>query len=76
MGTIDFWIDLSGFAPRYFPPETVRYANNLIQDRVLFGTDWPVIPIDRWLSEFEELDIKPAVRPKIMRENAVRLLGL
>lgn len=72
----NFWIDLSGFAPRYFPPETVRYANNLIQDRVLFGTDWPVIPIDRWLDEFEALDIKPQVRTKIMRDNAVRLLRL
>ena len=33
------WIDLSGFAPRYFPDEVVHYANSLIQDRVLFGTD-------------------------------------
>jgi predicted TIM-barrel fold metal-dependent hydrolase len=72
----NFWIDLSGFAPRYFPEEVVRYANSLIQDRVLFGTDWPVIGIDRWLTEFEELPIKPDVRPKILLHNARRLLGL
>lgn len=70
------YIDLSGFAPRYFPDEVVHYANSLIQDRVLFGTDWPVIPIDRWMDEFAELPIKDSVRPKILRDNAVRLLGL
>ena len=70
------YIDLSGFAPRYFPDEVVHYANSLIQDRVLFGTDWPVIPIDRWLREFEELPMKDSVRPKILRENARRLFGL
>ncbi len=72
----NFWIDLSGFAPRYWPAEVVHYANSLIQDRVLFGTDWPVIPIDRWLREFAELDFKPVVEKKIMLENAKRLLNL
>jgi hypothetical protein len=72
----NFWIDLSGFAPRYFPEEVVRYANSVIQDRVLFGTDWPVIGIDRWLTEFEGLDMKPEVRSKILLGNARRLLGL
>lgn len=70
------FIDLSGFAPRYFPDEVVRYANGLLQDRILFGTDWPVIPIDRWTSEFAELPIKDSVRPKIMLDNARRLFGI
>jgi predicted TIM-barrel fold metal-dependent hydrolase len=72
----NFWIDLSGFAPRYFPDEVVHYANSLIQDRVLFGTDWPVIGIDRWMDEFAELPLKDSVRPKILKENARRLLGI
>lgn len=72
----NIWIDLSGFAPRYFPDEVVHYANSLIQDRVLFGSDWPVIGVDRWISEFAELPIKDSVRPKILRENAFRLLDL
>lgn len=70
------WIDLSGWSPRYFPPILVRYANSLLQDRVLFGSDWPAILPDRWLEAFEKLDIKEAVRPKIMKENARRLLGI
>jgi predicted TIM-barrel fold metal-dependent hydrolase len=70
------WIDLSGWLPKYFPPILVRYAKSLLQDRVLFGSDWPVIPPDRWLAEFDKLDIKPEVRPKILKENARRLLKM
>ena len=72
----NLWIDLSGFAPKYFPDEVVHYANTLIQDRVLFGTDWPVIGIDRWLDEFAQLPMKDSVRPKILKENARRLFGI
>jgi predicted TIM-barrel fold metal-dependent hydrolase len=70
------WIDLSGFAPKYFPAEVVHYANSLLQDQVLFGTDWPVVGIDRWMREFDELPIKPEVRSKILLGNARRLLGI
>ncbi len=70
------YIDLSGWSPKYFPPQLVRYANTLLQDRVLFGSDYPVLTPDRWLADFERLDIKPEVRPKILKTNAARLLGL
>jgi predicted TIM-barrel fold metal-dependent hydrolase len=69
-------IDLSGWSPKYFPPQLVRYANTLLKDKVLFGSDYPVITPDRWLSDFEKLDIKPEVRPLILKHNAARLLGL
>ncbi|MFF3437281.1 amidohydrolase family protein [Streptosporangium sp. NPDC002721] len=70
------YIDLSGWSPKYFPPLLVRYANTLLKDKVLFGSDYPMITPDRWLADFDALDIKPEVRPKILKENAVRLLGL
>jgi predicted TIM-barrel fold metal-dependent hydrolase len=69
-------IDLSGWSPKYFPQQLVRYANTLLKDKVLFGSDFPVITPDRWLADFEKLDIKPEVRPMILKDNAVRLLGL
>jgi predicted TIM-barrel fold metal-dependent hydrolase len=69
-------IDLSGWSPKYFPPQLIRYANSLLQDKVLFGSDYPVITPDRWLADFADLDLKDAVRPKILKENAARLLGL
>jgi hypothetical protein len=70
------WIDLSGWSPKYFEPKLVQYANTLLKDRVLFGSDNPVIQPDRWLAEFEKLPIKPEVRPLILKENAIRLLRL
>ena len=70
------YIDLSGWSPKYFPPQLVQYANTLLKDKVLFGCDYPVITPDRWLADFDTLDIKPEVRPLILKENAIRLLGL
>jgi predicted TIM-barrel fold metal-dependent hydrolase len=70
------FIDLSGWSPKYFPPILVKYANSLLKRKVLFGSDWPAITPDRWLKDFEELDIKPDVRPLILKDNALGLLGL
>ena len=70
------WIDLSGWSPKYFPPQLVQYANTLLKDRVLFGSDWPLISPDRWMKDFDEGGFKPEVKPLIFKNNAVRLLGL
>jgi predicted TIM-barrel fold metal-dependent hydrolase len=70
------YIDLSGWSPKYFPPQLVRAANSFLQDKVLFGTDYPLLTPERWLRDFDQLDIKPQVRPKILKDNAARLLRL
>lgn len=70
------FIDLSGWSPKYFPPQLVRYANTLLKDKVLFGSDYPLLTPDRWLADFDTLDIKPEVKPRILKLNAARLLGL
>jgi uncharacterized protein len=70
------YIDLSGWSPKYFPANLVQYANTLLRRKVLFGSDYPVFTPDRWLADFEKLEIKPEVRPLILKENAIRLLKL
>jgi predicted TIM-barrel fold metal-dependent hydrolase len=70
------YIDLSGWSPKYFPPQLVRYANTLLRDRVLFGSDFPMITPERWLKDFEQAAFKDEVRPLILKQNAARLLGL
>jgi predicted TIM-barrel fold metal-dependent hydrolase len=72
----NFYIDLSGWAPRYFPEELVQQVNTLLQDKALFGSDAPSLSLERWLREFEALDIKPDVRQKVMLDNAKKLFGL
>ena len=70
------YIDLSGWSPKYFPPQLVRYANTLLRDRVLFGSDFPLITPDRWLEDFARADFRDDVRPLVLKQNAARLLGL
>jgi predicted TIM-barrel fold metal-dependent hydrolase len=70
------YIDLSGWSPKYFPPNLVQYANTQLKHKVLFGSDYPVLTPDRWIADFAKLPIKDDVRPLIMKENAIRLFGL
>jgi uncharacterized protein len=70
------YIDLSGWSPKYFPPILVQYANTLLKDKMLFGSDYPVLSPEKWVEEFEKLPIKPEVRPLIMKMNAAKLLKL
>jgi uncharacterized protein len=70
------YIDLSGWSPKYFSPTLIQYANTLLKNKVLFGSDYPLITPDRWLADFEKIAIRDEVRPLILKENAARLFGL
>jgi len=70
------YIDLSGWSPRYFSPILIQYANTLLKNKMLFGSDYPLITPDRWMADFEKIAIRDEVRPLILKENAVRLLNL
>jgi predicted TIM-barrel fold metal-dependent hydrolase len=70
------YMDLSGWAPKYMSAEVRQYVNSRIQDKVLFGSDWPGLDPDRWLAEFDALGFKPEVRQKVVLDNAKRLFGL
>jgi predicted TIM-barrel fold metal-dependent hydrolase len=73
---INVYIDLSGWSPKYFPPQLVQYSNTLIKNKVLFGTDHPMLTSERWLSDFSNAGFREEVQPLILKENAARLLGL
>jgi predicted TIM-barrel fold metal-dependent hydrolase len=70
------YIDLSGWSPKYFPPQLVHYSNTLLKKKILFGSDFPLITPDDWLRDFENAEFRDEVRPLILKENAVRLFGL
>jgi predicted TIM-barrel fold metal-dependent hydrolase len=69
-------IDLSGWAPKYFPPELVAEVRGRLQDKALFGTDYPFILPGRWLREFEAYELPDDITEKVLWGNAERLLGL
>jgi len=70
------YIDLSGWSPKYFPPILVQYINGLLKHKMLFGSDFPVLTPERWLADFDQLPIKPEVKPLVLKQNAIQLLGL
>lgn len=70
------YIDLSGWSPKYFSPTLIQYANSRLQKKVLFGSDYPFITPDRWIADFEKIAIRDEVRPLILKDNALKLLGL
>ncbi len=70
------YIDLSGWSPKYFPKQLVTYANNMLKDRMLFGTDFPLLTPERWMKDFEVAGFKEEVKQGIFKENAIRMLGL
>jgi hypothetical protein len=70
------YIDLSGWSPKYFPPQLVKAADTTLRHKVLFGSDFPVLTPDRWLADFADLPIRPDRRPLILKQNAITMLGL
>lgn len=70
------YIDLSGWAPKYIPKDLIREAGSRLRRKVVFGSDYPYMTPERWLAEFEELDIRDEARELILLENARKILGL
>lgn len=70
------WVDLSGWSPKYFPEEVVRYCNSVIPEKFLFGSDFPLLAPDRWMADFDKLGMKDEVRHMVLVENACRLFGI
>ncbi|UIO45213.1 amidohydrolase family protein [Brevibacillus brevis] len=74
-------MDLGGLSPRYLGVQGAgwemmyRLANNLLQDQILFATDWPVFPLKRAIAEWKELSIKPEVLEKVLGSNARALFS-
>ena len=70
------YIDLSGWSPKYFPPQLVQYANTQLKTKMLFGSDFPLIHPDRWIADFKVAGFKPEVHDLILKQNAIVALGL
>jgi predicted TIM-barrel fold metal-dependent hydrolase len=76
MHKANVYINLSGWSPKYFPASLVQYANTFLQDKCLFGSDHPYLAPERWLTDFEKIQMKPDVKEKILLGNAKKLFGL
>jgi uncharacterized protein len=70
------YIDLSGWSPKYFPPQLIHYANTQLKHKMLFGTDYPLLTPERWMKDYDAAGFRPEVRDGIMKNNAIKALGL
>lgn len=69
------FMDLSGWSPKYIPRVIMDEARTRLQDKILFGSDYPFITPQRWLEDFDKLDgFTSSVRQKILYENAAKIL--
>ena len=64
------------YAPKYWPQSLIHYLNTYGQDKVLFGTDWPVIDPERAVKEISDLNLRDEPMQKLMRDNAHRVFKL
>ena len=67
---------LSGWSPKFFPPQLVQYANTQLKNKMLFGSDFPLIRPDRWIEDFKAAGFRPEVHQLILKDNAIRALNL
>lgn len=70
------FIGCDAHSPKYWPQSFVHFINSWGQDKVLFGTDYPVLDFERTLNEIDALGIRPQSLEKLLRENARKLYKL
>jgi len=68
--------ELHGWMPKYFPAELKREINGRLQDRFMFGSDYPWFSYDRLFKDWESEGYKPEVLEKVYHQNARRIIGL
>lgn len=70
------YIGCDAHRPKYWPDSFRKYINSFGQDKVIFGTDFPVLPFRRTVQDIDEIGFKPEVRRKLMRDNVARIYRL
>jgi len=72
----NIFIGCDAHAPKYWPESFVKYLNSYGQDKVIFGTDFPVIDFARARNEILDLGLKKQVLGKLFRKNVERVYNL
>ena len=72
----NIFFDLSGYAPKYFPEVFKKEIRSRLQDRVMFASDYPILPFARLFSEWEAEGYPAEILEKVYYKNAIRILDL
>jgi uncharacterized protein len=70
------YVGTSAYAPKYWRPELVQFLNSRRgRDKVLWGTDWPLVKHDEALRQIDALGLREESKQRLIRENAARVFG-
>jgi predicted TIM-barrel fold metal-dependent hydrolase len=70
------FIDTSAYLPRYYPPQLVHFMNTYGADKVLFGTNFPMLSFEKCAEQARQLELDPPNQARFLSENARRLFKL
>jgi hypothetical protein len=70
------YIGCDAHSPKYWPQSFVHYINSFGQDKVLFGTDFPILDFERTRAEIDALGLRKEAKKKLLRDNALRVYKL
>ena len=70
------FIGTDAHSPKYWPESFVKYINSYGQDKVIFGTDFPVLEFQRTRDEIDNLNLRQEPKRKLLRDNVLRIYGL
>jgi predicted TIM-barrel fold metal-dependent hydrolase len=71
------YIDTSAYTAKRLPAELVNFMKTRTgQQKVLFGTNYPMMSHDHALAGLDELGLKPDTRDDYLRGNAERVFNL
>lgn len=69
------WYELHGWSPRYLTDELKREIPRRLQDRVMFGADYPLLSYQRLRDDWAQLGMPENVQEKVFRRNAERFFA-
>ncbi|MGQ3075556.1 MAG: amidohydrolase family protein [Ferrovibrionaceae bacterium] len=70
------YIDTSAYLPKTYPPALVKFMQGYGRTKVMFGTNFPHLALDRCVTGVEALGLEPDVRALFMGGNAARVFKL
>ena len=62
--------ELHGWSPKTLPPALVREIGGRLQDRIMFGCDYPVLKFEMMIDRWQGLGLPDAVLEKVFHRNA------
>jgi predicted TIM-barrel fold metal-dependent hydrolase len=70
------FIDTSAYLPRYYPPQLIHYMKTYGREKVMFGTNFPQLSLEKCAEQVASLELPDEARKAFLRENAVRVFKL